>query len=103
MNRFTSQPDSSGLDNLTNQHLPEHFVDADNAAQYLCCSRKHLLRLSIQGKVPAHPLPGSGTRRTWRYLLSELHDWMLSNGGNHSEKAGSNRTINGGSPRKGAV
>src|ERR1700739_1331162 len=81
----------------------KRFVDADKAAQYLCCSRKHLLKLSIHGKVPAHPLPGSGTRRTWRYLLSELHDWMLSNGGNRGAKAGSNRTINGGgSPQGGS-
>jgi hypothetical protein len=58
--------------------LEEHFVDADAAAKFLCCSRKHLLKLSILGKIPAHPLPGSGLRRTWRYLLSELRQCMLS-------------------------
>jgi hypothetical protein len=101
-NRLIPLPDSPGLETLTSPHgQPERFVDADKAAQYLCCSRKHLLKLSIHGKVPAHPLPGSGTRRTWRYLLSELHDWMLSNGGNRGARAGSNRTINGGGSRKG--
>ncbi|HKV82718.1 MAG TPA: hypothetical protein VJP02_31510 [Candidatus Sulfotelmatobacter sp.] len=99
MNRFTSQPDSSGVNNLPNQ--PERFVDAEKAAQYLSCSRKYLLKLSIHGKVPAHPLPGSGTRRTWRYLLSELHGWMVGNGGNHSAKTDGNRTINDGGSRKG--
>lgn len=98
---FIPQPESPGLNDPISQKAPERFVDADKAALYLCCSRKHLLKLSIHGKVPAHPLPGSGTRRTWRYLLSELHDWMLCNGGNRGAKAGSNRTINGGGSRKG--
>lgn len=56
----------------------ELFVDAAVAAAYLHCSRKHLLKLSVLGKIPAHPLPGSTQRRTWRYLLTELHDWMVS-------------------------
>jgi hypothetical protein len=56
----------------------EPFVDAKIAAAFLSCSRKHLLKLSGLGKIPAHPLPGSGKRRTWRYLLSELRDWMLN-------------------------
>lgn len=58
--------------------LEEHFVDAEVAAAYLRCSRKHLLKLSVLGKIPAHPLPGSGQRRTWRYLLSELRHCMLN-------------------------
>jgi hypothetical protein len=56
----------------------EHFVDAAVAAEFLCCSRKHLLKLSVHEKIPAHPLPGSGQRRTWRYLLSELRRCMLN-------------------------
>jgi hypothetical protein len=56
----------------------EHFVDAAVASSFLSCSRKHLLKLSILGKIPAHPLPGLGQRRTWRYLLSELRDSMLN-------------------------
>ena len=78
MKRFTSQPDSSGSNNLTNQHPLEHFVDADIAAEYLHCSRKHILRLSRLGLIPAHPI-SFGQRVTWRYLLSELRAWVLSN------------------------
>lgn len=101
MDRSKSQPDSTG-DNLTIPHAQqERFVDATKAAEYLCCSRKHLLKLSVHGKIPAHPLPGSGKRRTWRYLLSELRDWMLGNGGTRGAKPGSNRTINGGGSHKG--
>jgi hypothetical protein len=51
---------------------PESFVDATIAAAFLCVSKKYLLRLSRLGFIPAHPF-GLGTRKTWRYLLSELH------------------------------
>jgi hypothetical protein len=56
----------------------EFFVDASTAAEFLHCSRKHVLKLSITRKIPAHPLPGSRQRRTWRFLLSELRTWMLN-------------------------
>lgn len=56
---------------------PERFVDAAEAATFLSISRKHLLRLSRQGHVPAHPL-GFGSRRTWRFLLSELRAYVLA-------------------------
>lgn len=88
---------------LSKMETLEHFVDAEVASTFLGCSRKHLLKLSILGKIPAHPLPGSGQRRTWRYLLSELRTWMLNNstlmkgGPNHH----GGRTMSGGSPRKG--
>ena len=53
-------------------------MDAAVASKFLSCSRKHLLRLSDRRLIPAHPLPGSAQRRTWRYLLSELRTWMLA-------------------------
>jgi hypothetical protein len=92
----------SGANANTPQAQDEHFVAAEVAAEFLACSRKHLLRLSLLGKIPAHPLPGSGQRRTWRYLLSELRMWMLRDGippndrSNHDD----GRTILSGSPRK---
>jgi len=77
-------------------------VDAAIAAGYLRCSRKYLLRLSILGKIPAHPLPGSTQRKTWRYLLTELHDWMLRDDTFTAARPNPNdgRTILSGSPRK---
>ena len=79
----------------------EHFVDADVAARFLSLSRKHILKLAIQGVIPAHPL-GVGERKTWRFLLSEVRDWMLSNGSrSRGVNAGVSRTIGGGSPRNG--
>ena len=78
-------------------------MDAAVASKFLSCSRKHLLRLSDRRLIPAHPLPGSAQRRTWRYLLSELRAWMLAH--NSITSIGKNEpnshTMPSGSPRKG--
>jgi excisionase family DNA binding protein len=60
----------------------EHFVDAVVAAQFLGCSRTHLLKLARDGRVPAHPLSDDGKKRrhTWRFRLSELEAFMLNGG-----------------------
>jgi hypothetical protein len=81
----------------------EHFVDATVASKFLSCSRKHLLRLSDRGLIPAHPLPGSAKRRTWRYLLSELRAWMLADSTITSigKTEPHSHTMPSGSPRKG--
>jgi len=77
-------------------------VDASIAAEYLHCSRKHILRLSRLALIPAHPINFS-RRITWRYLLSELRAWVLSNRGpvDVAGNGASGRRIAGGSPRKG--
>lgn len=49
----------------------EPFVDAERAAQFLSVTPRHLLELARKGEMPAHPL-GNGTRRIWRFGLSEL-------------------------------
>src|ERR1019366_8417120 len=50
------------------------------AAQFLGCSRTHLLKLAREGQVPAHPLSSGETkrRRIWRFRLSELEAFMLN-------------------------
>jgi excisionase family DNA binding protein len=50
---------------------PEPFVDADHAAKFLALPRRRILELARAGKLPAHPM-GEGTRRIWRFRLSEL-------------------------------
>ena len=85
-----------------NSWINEHFVDAAKAAEFLSISRKHVLRLSKLGKIPAHPI-SFGQRNTWRYLLSEVRDWAL---GNRSVAAIGRDTatrieFHPGSPRKG--
>jgi excisionase family DNA binding protein len=50
---------------------PERFVDADEAAQFLSLTRRRVLDLARSGKLPGHPI-GDGSRRVWRFRLSEL-------------------------------
>jgi excisionase family DNA binding protein len=49
----------------------ERFVDADEAAKFLSLNRRRILELARAGKLPGHPI-GAGTRRVWRFRLSEL-------------------------------
>jgi hypothetical protein len=87
VNRLKSQPDSHRVNDLTAQYeQPEHFVDAARAANFLCCSRKHLLNLARTGQVPAHPF-GGGSRKTWLFRLSELAAFVLQCKGNGSKMA----------------
>ncbi len=57
----------------------EVFVDAGEAARFLKVNRRTLLQWSRQGVLPAHPLSG-GSRKTWRFLLSELASWLRAQG-----------------------
>ena len=63
----------------TSVHSPaqsrEYYVDAAEAARFLCIHPRTLQQLARAGIVPAHPL-GSGPRKFWRFLLSELDDWL---------------------------
>lgn len=53
----------------------EKFIEAEDAAPFVCISERHLKKLAREGKVPAHPR-GDGQRRRWLFLLSELDTWM---------------------------
>ena len=55
--------------------VSEFFVDADEAALFLKINRRTLLQWARQGVLPAHPL-GRGSRKTWRFLVSELSHWL---------------------------
>jgi len=58
----------------------ESFVDAALVAAFLGIKRRRVLELvQIKGGIPSHPVPGrgDGTRKTNRFLLSEVRDWML--------------------------
>jgi hypothetical protein len=72
-----SLPDSGVSEPHNPQEQVEYFVDAAVAAQFLSIKRKYLLKLSRQGQIPAHPI-GCGKRKQWRYLISEIRQWMLS-------------------------
>ena len=53
----------------------EYYVDAAEAARFLSIHPRTLQQMARAGIVPAHPL-GCGPRRFWRFLLSELDDWL---------------------------
>lgn len=56
----------------------EHFISADEAAQYLAIRREFLLKLARAGEIPAHPLTSGRQRlrRIWRFRISELNSYM---------------------------
>ena len=87
MDRLKSHFDFHRVNDRTAQYeQPEHFVDAARAANFLCCSRKHLLNLARTGQVPAHPF-GGGSRKSWLFRLSELEAFVLQSKGNGSKMA----------------
>ena len=54
-----------------NPERPEHFVDADEAAQFLSLTRRRVLDLARAGQLPSHPI-GHGPRPTRLFRLSEI-------------------------------
>ena len=53
----------------------EPFVSADAVAEFLNITRRRILELAREGGIPSHPI-GSGAKRTWRFRLSEVSDWL---------------------------
>jgi hypothetical protein len=70
----------------------EPYLNAMRAAEHLSISPKKLLALARAGFVPAHGI-GTGRRKMWRFLLSELDHWMQTEvslpGRNHGKIGGS--------------
>ena len=54
---------------------PEPYVDVKRAASYLSVAVKTLNEWARLEKIPAYPW-GDGSRKTWRFKLSELDEWM---------------------------
>jgi excisionase family DNA binding protein len=75
----TSLTEGSALLNteVTNlsRHIPESYVDPDQAAAFLNTNRLKVIRMARSGSLPAYPL-GAGKRRQWRFKLSELDKHM---------------------------
>jgi len=55
---------------------PEYFVAAEAVAAFLSLTRRRVLELARnKGGIPSHPI-GSGPRKTYRFRLSEVSDWL---------------------------
>jgi len=58
----------------------EPFVSANLVADFLSLTRRRVLELARQkGGIPSHPVPGRGKnkRKDHRFLISEVHAWLL--------------------------
>lgn len=79
---------------------PEPFVSAEDAAQFLAISRRHLLLLARKGIGGAYGL-GTGTKRKiWVFRLSELAASVVTKKQPSPDSGLTNRyTILSGSPR----
>lgn len=53
----------------------EYFVDACEIGRMLGIDHRTVQQMARDGVLPAYPL-GEGIRKTWRFLPSEVHDWM---------------------------
>ena len=54
---------------------PEGYVSSDEAASFLKLNPRTLQRLAREGNIPPHSF-GERRHKTWRFLLSELDEWM---------------------------
>jgi hypothetical protein len=43
--------------------------------EFKVSARRHLLALARKGYLPGHPI-GPGIRKTWKFRISELNEWM---------------------------
>ncbi len=57
--------------------IPEPFLDAAEAGQFLRFHPKTVMLLARQGKLPGYPI-GDGPRKHWLFLRSELDIWVRS-------------------------
>ena len=65
----------------------ESFVDARAVARHLKLECRQVLALTRAGKLPAHPIDPTATRKQWRYKLSEV-DAAISSSGKLSTDSG---------------
>jgi hypothetical protein len=56
---------------MVNEADREPFVDAVETGRFLQLRPRRVLELAREGVIPAYPL-GTGSRRMWRFRLSEV-------------------------------
>jgi len=68
----------------------ERFVDASEAGEFLKLHPVTVQRLARTGVLPGHPIQ-QRARRRWRFLLSELAQWLKEEDGMVNGSRGSRR------------
>ena len=64
----------------------EPFVDAVAVGDFLQLRPRRVLELARQGVIPAYPL-GTGSRRVWRFRLSEVATALPSSSVNYPRQS----------------
>ena len=68
----------------------EYFVDAFEIAVMIGLHPRTVQQMARDGLIPAYPL-GEGKRKTWRFLRSEVREWMQRKVNSDSHPCCSNR------------
>ena len=76
----------SGDHRMTTDLQSEPFVDAVETGRFLQLRPRRVLELARQGIIPAYPL-GTGSRRVWRFRLSEVASALRSSGVNYPRQS----------------
>jgi hypothetical protein len=71
--------------------VPEQFVEADAAAEFLHYSPRSVKQMARDGPIPAHPF-GDGPRKRWYFLISELAEHLRAQVNSAHGEAGRDKT-----------
>lgn len=69
----------------------EPFVEASAAGEFLNYSSRTIKQMAREGRIPAHPF-GTGTRKRWYFLISELAEHLRGQVNSAHGEAGRDRT-----------
>ena len=69
----------------------EPFVDASEAGIFLNYSARTIKQMARDGRIPAHPF-GSGARKRWYFLISELAEHLRGQVNSANGEAGRDKT-----------
>ena len=76
----TNNPNPARRSILQRHALPETlepFVEANAAAEFLHYSARSIKQMAREGRISAHPF-GTGSRKRWYFLISELAEHLRS-------------------------
>ena len=75
-----------GDHSVTTDAEREPFVDAAETGRFLQLRPRRVLELARRGVIPAYPL-GTGSRRVWRFRLSEVAAALRSRSVNYPRQS----------------
>jgi Helix-turn-helix domain len=75
----------------TKRQIVEPFVKASAAAEFMHYSARSIKQMAREGRIPAHPF-GSGVRKRWYFLISELAEHLRGQVNSAHGEAGRDKT-----------